>query len=106
MKTYIFGGLAALALIVGLGWLFTANDVAQQGVFAPKYEQVRRNTFTQSQAYNDGVAQDLNGMRRDYALADSNGKTMLVQVIRHRLAGYDTNKLSPDLQAFVNSLPQ
>lgn len=100
------GWIAALAVVLALGWVFLANNTAQQAVFAPKQEQIRRNVFTQSQAYNDGVAQDLNGMRRDYALADSNGKAMLVQVIRHRLANYDTNKLPPDLRSFVNSLPE
>lgn len=105
MKTAL-GWIAAFVALIAIGWVLLANDTAQQRVFAPQREAIRRNVFEQSKAYNDGVAQDLNGMRRDYALADSNGKTMLVQVIRHRLAGYDTNKLSPDLQAFVNSLPQ
>lgn len=98
--------ILALAGLLALGWLFLANDTEQQRVFAPKREAIRRNTFEQSKAYNDGVAQDLNGMRRDYALADSTGKAMLAQVIRHRLAGYDTRTLSPDLQQFLSSLPE
>lgn len=31
-------------------------------VFSPREEQVRRETFKQSQAYNDGMAQDLDRM--------------------------------------------
>lgn len=105
MKTFT-GVLFGVLVVVVLGWFFLANDVAQDRVFAPKREETRRVTFEQSKAFNDGVSQDINKFRGDYALADSTGKKMIAQVIRHRLAGYDTNKLSPDLQSFVNSLPQ
>lgn len=99
-------GLAGIVGLLALIWLFQGNDFFLYRAFAPKYEQVRRETFKQSQAYNDGVAQDLNGFRRDYALADSTGKRMIAATIRHRLANYDASQLSPDLRAFLSSLPE
>ena len=55
----------AIILLLGLGWLVTGNDFFLFKVFAPKYEQVRRETFEQSKAYNQGMIQELQNMQFD-----------------------------------------
>lgn len=103
VKTILLG-LAGLAAIIALTWLVTANDVALTSVFAPRAEQIRRNTFVQSQAYNEGMAQQLADMQAQYIAATPDQKQMLRTVILHRYAGVDVSRLPADSQAFLNQL--
>lgn len=75
MTGAIVVGLAAIALLLffmqllGFGLFKT---------FAPKYEQVRRETFEQSQAYNEGMRRDLESIRNEYlATTDPASKAAL-----------------------------
>ena len=47
----IMGVILALALFMGLGWVAQGNSFFMYKFFAPKQEQVRRETFEQSKAY-------------------------------------------------------
>jgi len=100
--------LAIVLVIVGLfflGWLVQGNDYFMFKVFAPKMEQVRRETFEQSKAYNQGMAQDLESMRQDYIMnKDKEVRAGLRSVIFHKLADYDTSKLTPDLREWIQQL--
>lgn len=58
--------LGAIACVIGFVVLITGVSFWTQGtdfflyqMFAPKYEQVRRNTFEQSKAYTQGMIQQL-----------------------------------------------
>lgn len=114
-----------ILLLVGLGWFLQSNDLAMTAHFAPRYatvagerersyEAVRRKTFEESKAYNDGMAQELSSMRYDYIRATDAEKDTLRPIIRHRVAelrsrsdvneAYDKAKLPADLQTFVDSL--
>lgn len=73
-------------------------------VFSPREEQVRRETFKQSQAYNDGMAQDLDRMFLDYGKADEAGRGAIRSVVLHRTAAYDLTLLPGHLSAWVRSL--
>ena len=97
-------GFAALICILGLGWIGTANDWAMFKVFAPKMEQVRRETFEQSKAYNQGMIQDLRGMQIEYIQAPKDAKGAIGSVILHRYADYPNDKLPEDLQVFMSEL--
>lgn len=94
-----------ILLIGALGWLAMGNNLAMTSFFAPKYEQVRRSTFEQSKAYNDGMAQELRAMQFEYVKASDDHKTALASIIRHRVAGYPEQNLPSDLRQFVRSLP-
>ena len=75
--------------------------------FAPKMEQVRRETFEQSKAYNQGMIQELQNMQFEYIQADSIHRAMLSSTILHRAADYDMEKLrtaSLDLYDFIQKL--
>ena len=72
--------------------------------FAPKTEQVRRETFEQSKAYNQGVSQDISNFQQQYIQADASQKDALASLIIHRYADYDLSKLPPDQRSFIEKL--
>ena len=99
------GWLMGLVVVcLGLAWLVQGNDFFLAKVFSPKMEAVRRETFEESKAYNDGMAQELDAMRFDYLKAKPEQQAALASVILHRAAAYDVAKLPPDLRAFVEKL--
>jgi len=73
--------------------------------YQPREEQVRRNTFAQSQTYNEGMARDLQNLRQAYLDADTPEKKGAIQsTVRQRYAGYDVDQLPPDLVLFYNKM--
>jgi hypothetical protein len=94
--------LVILPLIVGLGYL----SYLAYAFYAPKYEQVRYDTFKQSQSYNDAMLRDLQDLRMEYIKANDEQKAALKAIAIHRFSVYDINRLPPDLQFFYNSLVQ
>jgi hypothetical protein len=100
-------GILVLVAIVGLAWIIQGNDWFMYKVFAPKYEQTRRETFEQSRAFNQGMVQELENMRFEYTREkDPNAKKALADIILHRVAGYnlDDPAVSYDLRSFINDL--
>ncbi|MCX6795603.1 MAG: hypothetical protein NT165_02685 [Candidatus Falkowbacteria bacterium] len=95
------GVLVAFAII---GWFAAGNEFFMFKFFAPKTEQVRRETFEQSKAYNQGMIQELQNMQFQYEQADSAHKTALGSIILHRAADYDETKLPADLASFIQKL--
>jgi len=94
----------ALAGIAGLAVFGNVLDFGLFKTFAPRYEQVRRDTFEQSQAYNEGMRRDLENLRDQYMGAtDPAAKSALRATFIHRAEGYP-NQLPADLQSFYNSL--
>lgn len=103
MKT--FGvGLACVLGFFGVIWILQGNDFFIYKVFAPKYEAVRRQTFEESKAYNQGVVQELDAMYFEYQQADAAHKSALASVILHRAADYDENRLPEHLKSFIEKL--
>lgn len=101
---WVIGIGVSVALVIGVIWLFTQNDLAVTAKYAPKYEAVRRKTFVESQAFNEGVAKDLEDMERDYAKADHDGKDAIRTMVRRRTADYDLSQLPTDLRSFVEKM--
>lgn len=89
-----------LALVGGLGYV----SYLAYSFYAPRYEQVRYNTFKQSQTYNDGMIRDLQNLKMDYLKANDEQKAALKAITIHRFSVYDTSRLPPDLQSFYYSL--
>ena len=100
-------GLAVL-LVVAASWAFTGNALALYQVFAPRTEAVRRQTFEQSRAFNQGMVQELENMQFQYERADSASRAALASIIRHRASGYNLNDpaLPQSLRTFINSLKE
>ncbi len=98
---------AAVGILVGvfaLVWAIQGNDFFMYKVFAPKYEEARREVFENTKSYNDGMKQELENMRFDYEQASPESKAALASIILHRVAGYGEDKLSLEMQNFVNKL--
>ena len=74
-------------------------------VFRPLHEQVRRDTFKESEAYNDGMKQELYSLMREYLKTDdAEHRAGLRSIIVHKTDEYDTSRLPADLQEFINKL--
>jgi hypothetical protein len=100
-------GGVLLAIILGFGAITLLNGLGlmQTKIFAPRYEQVRRETFEQSKAYRQGAVQELEAMHLDYIRAtDPEQKAAIKSIVLHRIADYDPAMLTPDLQLFINQL--
>jgi hypothetical protein len=103
----IGGGLAAFVVVaIGLVWIFQGNEFFMYRWFAPKYEDVRRETFEHSKAYRQGAVQELQNMQFEYAKADDAHKDALASIILHRAADLDEEVMPPDLRAFIHQLKQ
>jgi len=99
------GILLVVLVVIGIiGWFAAGNEFFMFKVFAPKMEQVRRTTFEQSKAYNQGMIQELQNMQFQYEVADASHKIALGSIILHRAADYDEEKLPTDLRDFIKKL--
>ncbi len=98
----IFGLAGILALAFGLN-LF---GLAQYSFFAPRIEQVRRNVFEQSQAYNEGMQRDMEEFMLDYMAptAAPGQKAAICAVARHRIEGYpNVDFLTSDVRSWLST---
>ena len=105
MKIVLFA-CCALALILGLGWVVQGSDFFLYRTFAPRYEQVRRQTFEQSRAFNQGMVQELENMQVEYIHSTPEQRDALASIILHRASGYnmDDSSVPRELREFVASL--
>lgn len=100
----IFKIAAMVFGFIALIWAIAGNQLAMSAFFNPKFEQVRRETFEQSKAYQDGTLQEIRSMQFEYAKAAPNQKQMLGEIIKHKLAGFPEDKIPADLKVFVATL--
>ena len=96
--------LVAILLLVVILFATQTLDWAMLRFWAPKYEQVRRETFEQTKSYNQGMIQELQNMQFEYQKADPEQKDALAKIILHRAADFPEDKLPYDLAAFIQKL--
>jgi hypothetical protein len=72
--------------------------------FAPKYRAVDAQVFKESEQYNDGMVRDLENLQMQYMQATTEQKAGLKDIILHRFAVYDINRLPNNLFSFYNDL--
>lgn len=104
VMTWVAGIALALAVLLGITWAVQGNDFFLYKTFAPMYEQVRRETFEQSKAYNQGMVQELQNMQFEYEKASPESQPALRKIILHRAADYDEARLPVDLRTFIQRL--
>lgn len=74
-------------------------------MFAPAYDDARREAFEQSQAFYDGVTQELAQMQLDYARATTQEERDAIgSLVLHRTVAIDESRLSADQRAFVRQI--
>ena len=96
-----------LLLVVGFTWIIQGNNWFMYKVFAPKYEQARRETFEHSRAFNQGMVQELQNMQFQYIREkDPKAKQALASIILHRASGYNLEDpvVPANLRLFINGL--
>lgn len=107
MKDYFkFVGIVLL-IILTLGIFGFAGNLLgffSFAFFSPKVEQVRYNTFKESQAYNDGMLRDLQNLKLEYMRGNPDQQAALRGIVLQRFGVYDINRLPPDLQSFYFSI--
>ena len=91
-------------VFLGLVWFLALNNLLMTGFFAPRHEAVRRETFEQSKAYNQGMIQELENMRFEYIKSTPEQKQLLRGIIIHRAADFPSEKLPSDLYVFIQEL--
>lgn len=100
--------LAVIGGVLGIGaltWGVAYHDLLFTAFFAPKYENVRRNTFEQSKSFRTGAIQELQNMQFEYIRSDAEHKAALADIIRHRAAEVPEDAMPADLQSFISNLP-
>lgn len=93
-----------IIIILFAAWFIVGHDLMMAKVFGPKYEQVRRETFEQSKAYNDGMITELQNMQFEYIKATDVQKASLRSIILHRASAYPCEKMPADLCQFITQL--
>ena len=88
--------------IIGLGWLFEANDWARYTFWAPKYEQSRRQTYEQTKIYRQGSVQRLNTLCNQVTTADNDHKPMLNDIINQEFAEWNVQDVPDYLQGCLS----
>ncbi len=101
---YVAIAIGVIVLVLGLTWVVQGNEFFLYKVFGPAQEQVRREVFEESKAYNDGMAMELDAMRFEYVKAAPEHQAALASVILHRAATYDVDRLPVDLRQFIQEL--
>ncbi len=97
-------GIGVLVLVLGITWIFQGNDFFMYKYFGIKYENTRREIFEQSQAYNQGMVQELDNMMFEYQKADEEQKGALGSIFLRRASYYGIDKLPADLREFAEKL--
>ena len=96
--TFLFCGtvIFIVVVLVSVGvWRF----------YAPANVAIENQTFHQSQAYNDGMAQELDELRTQYNNATTDDERYTIEAsIRQQFAGYDDTKLPPYLRDFLQAV--
>jgi hypothetical protein len=100
----VFAVLLFVIAIFGLTWLVQGNEFFLYQYFAPKNEAVRREVFEKSKAFNQGMIQEIQAMRFEYAKAAKEHQDALASIILHRVADFDMSQMPLDLRIFINDL--
>lgn len=96
----VFVGILAIIFVIGLfelGWM---------KFFNPKYENVKREVFENTQSYTHGKIQDLAKYHYEYQNTKSpEDREALRQVIINRFAEFDESKIkSQELASFLRKM--
>lgn len=99
METIKFALLGSAA-VVGLG-LITWGGIHVTGFFNAEREAQRTRVFEQSQAYTQGMRNQLNDLYLEYQKADTAGRIGIANVVRDTFASVDTAAYPAHLQTFL-----
>ena len=93
-------GTVGIAGLCAVGFGLNMFGLASFSFFAPKYEQVRRTTFEQSQAYIEGQRRDIQNLRMDWLEATGDRKAAIRSVALQRINGLPQSAMTPEVHQF------
>jgi len=97
----LLGTIVFLAFGFGMGMF----NFQSYKFFAPKYENVRREVFENTQSYVEGKRQEALKYYKEYnSTTDEQEKKALEMVIVQSFANFDTTLLEPKLENFITEL--
>jgi hypothetical protein len=101
----IFGFLAFLFAVFMLTWVLQGGDWFMYKFWAPKYEQVRRETFEQTKSFRQGMIQEIRKSQREYASADTQSKKdAIASYILHSTADFPEEEMPSDIRGFMSDI--
>ena len=110
MKDLLSGTALIVIAVAGVGVLgIVGAEYAfrQHAYYAPRYEDVRRETFEYSRAFQEGTLRDLDNLRLEYARATNPAtKAALADTVRHRLADVPIDDLPVSLRTFARQVEE
>ena len=93
----IVGGFAGVLILI---FLFELIGLGMFGFFAPKYEDVKRNTFENTKSYVQGSITALAKRYGEWQEADraniTEDRTAIEQLIKMEFAAFDETKIKND----------
>lgn len=96
--------LGVIFLGVLISWATMGNNFFLYKYFAPKTEQVRYDVFKQSQAYNDGMANQLEKYQAEWITSTPDQKLALKAIILEQFGSYNSNALPPTAYSFLQTV--
>ena len=97
----VVGGVLTLGAVT---WGIAYHDLIFTSFFAPKFENVRRNTFEQSKSFRTGAVTELQNMQFEYIKSAPEHKLALKDIIIHRATEVPENAMPLDLYNFIQGL--
>ncbi len=99
-------GVSVFVALMIIGFIFQTVGLGFYGYFAPKYEEVRRNTFEETKSYVQGKIQDLAKRFDEWSRADkvndTDSRTAIEELIKMEFADFDeTNIRNNKLREFL-----
>ena len=107
MKNGVILVIVVLAVVVGiavLSFAATGYGFAMFRFWAPKYENVKREVFENTQSYVQGKVSYLTTLQLSYATATGDERKALRTTILREASTIPAEKLPGDLAGFINGL--
>jgi hypothetical protein len=101
MKELLIAALIGITAATGI----LLYNYSAMWYFTPKYAEIRNQTFKNTQAYNDGMVNDLADLRLQYLAANNKEqKDAIRSTVLQRFGSYPKDRLPAELRDFYFSL--
>lgn len=100
----VFGVVGIVVGVLLLMWAVVGNEFFLYRYFAPKFEEVRRETFEETKSYRQGMVQELQNMQFEYERSTPEQKVALRSIVLHRAADVPDDALTSDLRKWLSEL--
>jgi hypothetical protein len=98
----VFLGIGALISFIALMFILNLGGLEWMKFFSPKYQNVERKVFENTQSYVHGQIQNLSKHYGEYQKADNEGKAAIRGIVSVQFAQFDLNHVpSLELKRFL-----